>query len=63
MQIQAYEAAIAEEKAAVQSLEIAGSIFDIKRELAQIEVILITFLFVNPLMYYRPGLFKYSTQL
>jgi F-type H+-transporting ATPase subunit b len=38
LQISAYEAAIAEEKAAIESLNLAGDIFDIKRELVQIEI-------------------------
>ena len=38
VQIAAYEDAIAEEKAAIESLKLAGDIFDIKRELVQIEV-------------------------
>merc|ERR1719208_674462 len=38
VQIAAYEDAIAEEKAAIESLKLAGDIFDIKRELVQIEI-------------------------
>ncbi|XP_063679079.1 ATP synthase F(0) complex subunit B1, mitochondrial-like [Bolinopsis microptera] len=38
VQIAAYEEAIAEEKAAIESLQLAGDIFDIKRELVQIEI-------------------------
>jgi len=38
MQIEAFETAIAEEKEAAASLAVAGEIFDMKRELAAIEV-------------------------
>ena len=38
MQMQAYTDAIAEEKAAVASLAASSDIFDIKRELANLEV-------------------------